>query len=92
MFNSPVRSGPVSAAPCHRYRCAAENFKAALHADSPVEFALNAGTKGRKLRHSTAFQDPMSQPGTEELEQLRPYLLRYALLQLHDRDAGAVPR
>ena len=30
----------------------------------------------------------MSQPGTEELEQLRPYLLRYALLQLHDRDAA----
>ncbi len=28
----------------------------------------------------------MSHPGTEELEQLRPYLLRYALLQLRDRD------
>ena len=30
----------------------------------------------------------MSQPGTEELEQLRPYLLRYALLQLRDRDSA----
>jgi RNA polymerase sigma-70 factor (ECF subfamily) len=30
----------------------------------------------------------MSQPGTEELEALRPYLLRYALLQLRDRDSA----
>jgi RNA polymerase sigma-70 factor (ECF subfamily) len=30
----------------------------------------------------------MSHPGTEELEQLRPYLLRYALLQLRDHDAA----
>jgi RNA polymerase sigma-70 factor, ECF subfamily len=30
----------------------------------------------------------MSHPGTEELEALRPYLLRYALLQLRDRDSA----
>ena len=32
------------------------------------------------------FKPPhMSHPGTGELEQLRPYLLRYALLQLRDQ-------
>ena len=30
----------------------------------------------------------MPLPGTEELESLRPYLLRYALLQLRDRDSA----
>jgi RNA polymerase sigma-70 factor (ECF subfamily) len=30
----------------------------------------------------------MNQPGPEDLEQLRPYLLRYALLQLRDRDSA----
>ncbi len=30
----------------------------------------------------------MSNPGSEDLEQLRPYLLRYALLQLRDRESA----
>jgi RNA polymerase sigma-70 factor (ECF subfamily) len=30
----------------------------------------------------------MTPPGTEDLEQFRPYLLRYALLQLRDRDGA----
>ena len=30
----------------------------------------------------------MTAPGTEDIEQLRPYLLRYALLQLRDRDSA----
>ncbi len=30
----------------------------------------------------------MGHPGTEELEQLRPYLLRYAQLQLRDRESA----
>jgi RNA polymerase sigma-70 factor, ECF subfamily len=30
----------------------------------------------------------MTSPGTEDLEQFRPYLLRYALLQLRDRDSA----
>jgi RNA polymerase sigma-70 factor (ECF subfamily) len=30
----------------------------------------------------------MNQPGSEDLERLRPYLLRYALLQLRDRDSA----
>ena len=30
----------------------------------------------------------MTAPGTEDLEQFRPYLLRYALLQLRDRDGA----
>lgn len=35
------------------------------------------------------FKPPdMTHPGTEELEQLRPYLLRYAMLQLRDRDSA----
>jgi RNA polymerase sigma-70 factor, ECF subfamily len=63
---------------------AAENSSAGAHTSAAD---LLQDKKDRKLLHRAHFQaPPLATPGEDDIQQHRPYLLRYALLQLRNPD------